>query len=150
MAKGIPKEPLSNEVQTRQKNETKGNISNYSDENLSFYGSNVSLPDNYPFDYTDGNKSLPSRYNTLSWYDRKTKNKRRSPVARKSSSRSATSTVTRASFAFERIDPGCRLINIYILRILFWDILISGGDVVTDFLRVGLFVLVYSSIMLVI
>ena len=137
MAKGIPKDPPSKEKEIKPRNDSEGGYSHH-DENYSIRGSNLSLSDKDPFDYSVGNKSPPpSRYNTLSWYAKKSKNKRRSAVSRKSSSRSATSTVTRASFAFERIDPGCRLINIYILRILFWDILISGGDVVTDFLRVG-------------
>ena len=44
-----------------------------------------------------------------------------------------------ATFAFVRRSPGCTLINTYILKILFWDILVSTGDVVTDFLRVNYF-----------
>ena len=43
---------------------------------------------------------------------------------------------TRASEAFVRINPGCTLANFFILRVLFWDMVVSGGDVVTDFLRV--------------
>ena len=43
---------------------------------------------------------------------------------------------TRASEAFVRINPGCTLANFFILRVLFWDMMVSGGDVVTDFLRV--------------
>ena len=48
------------------------------------------------------------------------------------------STATIKSFALMRENPGCSFANIFVLRILFWDILISGGDVITDFLRVCL------------
>lgn len=43
---------------------------------------------------------------------------------------------TKASEAFERMNPGCTLANFFFLRVLFWDMMVSGGDVVTDFLRV--------------
>ena len=45
--------------------------------------------------------------------------------------------VTSAYIALMRKNPGCTFANIFILRILFWDIFISVGDVVTDFLRVN-------------
>ena len=48
-----------------------------------------------------------------------------------------SSTGTEASAAFQNMNPGCSFVNIFMLRILFWDILISGGDVITDFLRVS-------------
>ena len=87
-----------------------------------------------PFDYTDYPQTLPKR---------RTHKKRRSSqhisissIFKRNTSK-ASSTGTTASLAFERTNPGCSIVNIFILRILFWDILISGGDVVTDFLRVS-------------
>ena len=87
-----------------------------------------------PFDYTDYPQSLPKR---------RTHKRRRSSahisissIFKRNTSK-ASSTGTTASLAFERMTPGCSLVNIFMLRILFWDILISGGDVVTDFLRVS-------------
>ena len=46
---------------------------------------------------------------------------------------------TKASEAFERMNPGCTLSNFFMLRVLFWDMMVSGGDVVTDVLRVPYF-----------
>ena len=46
---------------------------------------------------------------------------------------------TKASEAFERMNPGCTLANFFMLRVLFWDMMVSGGDVVTDVLRVPYF-----------
>ena len=62
------------------------------------------------------------------------------PLRQKQSTRRMVSSVfSTATFAYIRRNPGCTLINIYILKILFWDLLVSGGDVVTDFLRVNCF-----------
>ena len=46
------------------------------------------------------------------------------------------SVVTRASRAFEKVSPGCSLTNLYILKILFLDILISVGDTASDVFQV--------------
>ena len=64
---------------------------------------------------------------TLSWH----KNKRFTVLPQNRSSHSTT-----ASTAFERKYPGCGLVRLYVLRVLFWDILISVGDVASDFLQV--------------
>ena len=75
------------------------------------------------FDETDGVIS--------SYYNKK-------KVARRPSVKSigGSSYRTKASEAFERMNPGCTLANFFFLRVLFWDMMVSGGDVVTDFLRV--------------
>ena len=75
------------------------------------------------FDETDG---------VISSYHNKKK------VARRPSVKSigGSSYRTKASEAFERMNPGCTLANFFFLRVLFWDMVVSGGDVVTDFLRV--------------
>ena len=75
------------------------------------------------FDETDGVIS--------SYYNKK-------KVARRPSVKSigGSSYRTKASEAFERMNPGCTLANFFFLRVLFWDMVVSGGDVVTDFLRV--------------
>ena len=79
-----------------------------------------------PFDYADGPRYPPKRRYKDKSFSMKGKIHR--------SLSSATST----SLALVRKNPGCSLANIFMLRILFWDILISCGDVVTDFLRVSL------------
>ena len=75
------------------------------------------------FDETDGVIS--------SYYNQK-------KVARRPSVKSIGGSTyrTKASEAFERMNPGCTLANFFFLRVLFWDMVVSGGDVVTDFLRV--------------
>ena len=92
--------------------------------------------DKNPFDYADSPRYPPKRRSKYKSFSMKSKLHR------------SLSTATSASLALMRKNPGCSLANIFILRILFWDILISGGDVVTDFLRVSLIfskkVIVYS------
>ena len=78
----------------------------------------------------------PSIYRTLSWYKNKSASKPYRGISAASVSSNIT-TITTASKAFERKNPGCGLLNFYVLRILFWDIVVSGGDVVTDFMRVS-------------
>ena len=75
------------------------------------------------FDETDG---------VISSYYNKKKVPRRPSVK----SIGGSSYRTKASEAFERMNPGCTLANFFFLRVLFWDMVVSGGDVVTDFLRV--------------
>ena len=77
-----------------------------------------------PFDYADSPRYPPRRRSKEKSLSMKTLR----PL----------SSATSASIALMRKNPGCSLANIFILRILFWDILISGGDVVSDFLRVSL------------
>ena len=79
-----------------------------------------------PFDYADSHRSPPKRRSKHKSFSMKGKIRR------------SLSSATSASIALMRKNPGCSLANIFILRILFWDILISGGDVVSDFLRVSL------------
>ena len=49
------------------------------------------------------------------------------------------SVVIRASRVFEKASPGCSLTNLYILKILFLDILISIGDTASDVFQVQQF-----------
>ena len=81
--------------------------------------------DKNPFDYGDGPQSHPKRRSRIKSFSKQSKAHR------------SLSSATATSLALIRQNPGCTLANIYILRILFWDILVSGGDVVTDFLRVS-------------
>ena len=76
-----------------------------------------------PFDYADAPQWPPRRRSKDTSFSMK--------VHR------SLSSATSASLALMRKNPGCSLANIFMLRILFWDILISGGDVITDFLRVS-------------
>ena len=46
------------------------------------------------------------------------------------------SSITSPSVAFKKSYPGCRLANFSFFRILFCGILVSGGDVFSDFLQV--------------
>ena len=81
------------------------------------------------FDETDGVIS--------SYYNKSCKKVARRPSVK---SIGGSSYRTKASEAFERMNPGCTLANFFFLRVLFWDMMVSGGDVVTDFLRVDLYV----------
>ena len=82
------------------------------------------------FDDVDGPQSRPS-----SWMKGTLRKSFGRILSRKISEFSSTG--TEASSAFQNMNPGCSFVNIFMLRILFWDILISGGDVITDFLRVS-------------
>ena len=145
MAKGIPpKDPPSKEEETnRRKTSQNGNFNSNATERNLVAAPNSSLTDQNPFDYGGSRRSRlteENRYNTLSGASRKSSIKLR---PNNSVSRSA-SAATKASLAFESSMPGCSLLHMYTLRILFWDILVSGGDVVTDFYRVKRF-FIYSS-----
>ena len=140
MAKGIPpKDPPSKEEEiNRRKTSQSGNFNNDATERNLVTAPNSSLTDQNPFDYGGSRRSRlteENRYNTLSGASRKSSIKLR---PNNSVSRSA-SAATKASLAFESSMPGCSLLHMYTLRILFWDILVSGGDVVTDFYRVNKF-----------
>ena len=82
------------------------------------------------FDDVDGPRSRAS-----SWMTGTLRKSFGRILSRKTSELSSTG--TEASAAFQNMNPGCSFVNIFMLRILFWDILISGGDVITDFLRVS-------------
>ena len=140
MAKGIPqKDPPSKEEETNRRiTSQNGNFNNDAPKRNLVASSNPSLTDQNPFDYGGSRRSRlteENRYNTLSGASRKSSIKLR---PNNSVSRSA-SAATKASLAFESSMPGCSLLHMYTLRILFWDILVSGGDVVTDFYRVNKF-----------
>ena len=141
MAKGIPpKDPPSTEVEIRKTAQNGNHNPDATESNLAA-ASSLSLTDQNPFDYGNGRSSRlteANRYNTFSGVPRKSSIKRRpkNPVSRSVSARTTTSVATKASLAFESSMPGCSLLHMYTLRILFWDILVSGGDVVTDFYRV--------------
>ena len=143
MAKGIlPKDPPStNEEINARKPLQNGNHNPGATETNLAAASSLSLTDQNPFDYGNGRCSRlteANRYNTFSGGPRKSSNKLRpkNSVSRSASARTTTSVATKASLAFESSMPGCSLLHMYTLRILFWDILVSGGDVVTDFYRV--------------
>ena len=142
MAKGIPpNDPPSTKVETRKTAQNGNHNLDATESNLAA-ASSLSLTDQNPFDYgTDRCSRLTeaNRYNTFSGVPRKSSIKLRpkNPVSRTASARTTTSVATKASLAFESSMPGCSLLHMYTLRILFWDILVSGGDVVTDFYRVS-------------
>ena len=83
------------------------------------------------FDETDG--VISSYYNKKKVAKESLQSAERSPSVK---SIGGSSYRTKASEAFERMNPGCTLANFFFLRVLFWDMVVSGGDVVTDFLRV--------------
>ena len=144
MAKGIPpKDPPSTkvEINTRKTSQNGNHNADATERNLAA-ASSLSLTDQNPFDYGNSGCSRlteANRYNTFSGVPRKSSIKLRpkNPVSRSASARTTTSVATKASLAFESSMPGCSLLHMYTLRILFWDILVSGGDVVTDFYRVS-------------
>ena len=145
MAKGIPpKDPPSKEEETNRRiTSQNGNCNNDAPKRNLVGAPNPSLTDQNPFDYGGSRRSRlteENRYNTLSGASRKSSIKLR---PNNSVSRSA-SAATKASLAFESSMPGCSLLHMYTLRILFWDILVSGGDVVTDFYRVNKFFIDYG------
>ena len=110
--------------------EQDANKSNYTNNSQTCSKSSNNDPENCqnvnkdPFDYADAPQWPPRRISAGTSFSMK--------VHR------SLSSATGAFLPLMRKDPGCSFANIFILRILFWDILISGGDVITDFLRVCL------------
>ena len=138
MAKGIPpKDSPSTKVEIRKTAQNGNHNPDATERNLAA-ASSLSLTDQNPFDYGNSRLTEANRHNTFSGVPRKSSIKLRpkNPVSRSASARTTTSVATKASLAFESSMPGCSLLHMYTLRILFWDILVSGGDVVTDFYRV--------------
>ena len=143
MAKGIENHPFSNTKETHKTNHKKESRS-YSDPGRNQCDNELNETSNQTVDCRDS-KGISSDEISIRRQISERSTSSTSHISdiilrrKKTSKRFADSIFSTATFAYMRRHPGFTLVNIYILKILFWDILVSVGDVVTDFLRVDIF-----------